>query len=166
MRAQAERDDELRVWSQAKESHAAVQAGARGTRQLRWSLKVVRPDAGDPEGFYDEFVTRWRDYVASRMTPGATAAAVFRTRGRSPASAETTEAPPRQRQRADPPERPPVPEDEPSPPRRRGRSPAAAEPAGEPKRRRSDLRGWLQPRSSRTDETLSGHGRATTGSTH
>ena len=162
LQAQVQKDDELRGWLVAKRMQCAVQAGAPAVHQLRWSLRVVRPAAGDPGGFYDKFVTRWKEYVASLLTPAA--AATPRTRGRT--VGQDGDEPGVKRRRAAPPERPAAAEVESSPPRRRERSPAAAVTEAPKRQRTTDLRGWLQPRSARTDETLSGHGRATTGSTH
>ena len=62
LQVQVQKDDELQGWVKTREMQCAVQAGVPAVHQLRWSVQVVRPAAGDPKGFYNEFVLRWRAY--------------------------------------------------------------------------------------------------------
>ena len=163
LRARVSQDDNLRGWLQVKEMQCVLQPGTPAVHQMRWSVQVVSPASGDPGGVYEEFVARWRSYVTGLLTPATTPPPPALPRGR-PAE-EDPEERTAKRKRTAPPARQPAPTaGRPQPGRQRARSPTSPAPR-EPKRRCTDLRGWLQPRSTSTDETLSGHGRATTGST-
>jgi hypothetical protein len=186
LRLRVAQDDELSSWLEVKEMQFPLAPGLPASHQLRWSVRVQRPGAGEASGWYDDFVARWRAYLETLLI------APERSRPTVQAPGER----PQKKQRAGPARRGSVelPGDGgavPSAPGERmaidqaqqvvggrlvrGRSPIA-EPATRTKRTRMDLRGWLQPRqpgetsasaadpASSQDVTVrSGHGRATAG---
>lgn len=185
LRTRVGQDDELSAWLQVREMQFPLAPGLPASHQLRWSVQVQRPELGEATGWYDEFVARWRTYLASLLPASQ----------RAPPAAEAPEGRPRKRQRA---ARPRADAVEASMnvavtvPVQGARDGAAVQPAGcrqrvrarspttEPgpdtKRPRMDLRSWLQPRgkedtspsatascSNAGPAVSSGHGRATSG---
>ena len=187
LRTRVAQDDELSAWLQVREMQFPLAPGLPASHQLRWSVRVRRPEPGEATGWYNDFVARWRAYLASLLPASQ----------RAQPAAEVLEGRPRKRQRAVPPspdagqanmivEVPAVVPVQQAPDgaavrpagrrqRVRARSPAVV-PGPGTKRPRMDLRGWLQPRNM--EETLpstamasstggtavsSGHGRATAG---
>ena len=187
LRARVAQDDELSAWLQVREMQFPLAPGLPASHQLRWSVRVRRPELGEATGWYDDFVTRWRAYLASLLPASQ----------RMQPAAALVERRPRKRQRAAPPSpdsvdlsmiadvAAAVPVQQatggaavgPAGRRQRvrARSPAVVPGPGS-KRPRMDLRGWLQPRNtggalgsptvaSGTGGTAvsRGHGRATSG---
>ena len=73
-------DVELRGWLVHAASTRPLGTGLPGMYHVRWSVKVVKPKQGEPQGWYEDFVTRWQDYlvalVAGQTSRHATSAAV------------------------------------------------------------------------------------------
>ena len=56
------RDPELQ-WLEWKDMSAPLSAGLAPSYHRRWSVRVVAPAEGEPRGWYEEFVSRWRAYL-------------------------------------------------------------------------------------------------------
>ena len=93
LRARVAQDDELSAWLQVREMQFPLAPGLPASHQLRWSVRVRRPELGEATGWYDDFVTRWRAYLASLLPASQ----------RAQPAAEVLEGRPRKRQRAVPP---------------------------------------------------------------
>ena len=66
LRAQVQKDDELSGWLNCKDVQEPLSPGLRDTHHFRWSARVRRPPAGEPQGWYQEFTARWRAYLATQ----------------------------------------------------------------------------------------------------
>ena len=66
LRAQVKKDDELSHWLECKDVQQPLSPGLRDTHHLRWSVRIWRPAAGEPRGWYEEFTARWRNYLATQ----------------------------------------------------------------------------------------------------
>ena len=53
--------------------------GLPGVHQSRWSVKIVAPMASEDRAWYDEFVRRWQEYLAS-LASGTEAPRLFPSR--------------------------------------------------------------------------------------
>ena len=165
LRRRVAEDDELQAWLQVKEMQGQLAPGVPERHHLRWSVRVKPPQAGEPREWYDEFVTRWRAYLASVLEAP--------TRGRpaggdGPAAKKRRTAPPTGRATTVAPASETVPAARAAATdrsRARPRSPSAAAQHGG-KRACTDLRGWLRPATQvgAGEAVASGHGRATSGS--
>jgi hypothetical protein len=69
LRARATQDDQLNAWLEVKEMQFPLAPGLPPSHQLRWSVRVERPSAGAPVAWYQDFVLRWRAYLASLAAP-------------------------------------------------------------------------------------------------
>ena len=73
-------DAELRGWLEHVATTRPLGTGLPGTYHVRWSVKVVKPKSNEPQGWYDDFVSRWQDYlqavIAGQASRPATGAAV------------------------------------------------------------------------------------------
>ena len=68
-------DSELKLWLMSKEVQRPLAPGLPDSHHTRWSVRVCQPPAGDPQGWYEEFTSRWRQYLRSLAQPvGRTAA--------------------------------------------------------------------------------------------
>ena len=68
MRRVAE-DDELKLWLVTKEVQQPLAPGLPDSHHTRWSVRVCKPPATDPQGWYTEFTTRWLAYLATLAHP-------------------------------------------------------------------------------------------------
>ena len=57
---QVARDPELAVWLEWRDIQAPLSAGLAPSHHRRWAVRVVAPGAGEPHGWYGEFVSRGR----------------------------------------------------------------------------------------------------------
>ena len=62
-------DEELSRWLTSRYMQQPLAPGLAVTHHHRWSLRVCRPPASEPQGWYDEFTSRWRAYLATQMYP-------------------------------------------------------------------------------------------------
>ena len=165
LRRQVAEDDDLQA--AGVEDAGAASPGVPERHHLRWSVRVKPPQAGEPREWYDEFVTRWRAYLASVLEAP--------TRGRpaggdGPAAKKRRTAPPTGRATTVAPASETVPAARAAATdrsRARPRSPSAAAQHGG-KCACRDLRGWLRPATQvgAGEAVASGHGRATSGSSN
>jgi hypothetical protein len=72
LKAKVAQDAELRTWLQFDEVQRPMQPGLVEVRYTRWSVQVRRPGAGEPLGWYDDFVQRWQAYLASHTRAART----------------------------------------------------------------------------------------------
>ena len=68
-------DPELQEWLRWADVSAPLMPGLPPTHHTRWSLRIVAPPAGEPQGWYEEFVRRWRAYAGSMAGPPGLVAA-------------------------------------------------------------------------------------------
>ena len=163
-------DPELSQWLTHRSLQQPLSPGLADTHHVRWSLRICRPPPAEPQGWYDEFVSRWRAYLVTQTNPSQ------EPHGTSPITVDSPNSAPQE----PPPHR--RPRQEPLKATRRVRQrvtvPAALQPqnpapatelmghagsAGEkrqlsppwgeappdrPVKRKRDLRSWFQPRSS------------------
>ena len=62
------KDPEL-SWLQWKDMSAPLSAGLAPSYHRRWSVKVMAPGPGEPHGWYEDFVGRWRAYLEALARP-------------------------------------------------------------------------------------------------
>jgi hypothetical protein len=62
-------DDELKEWVVTKEVQHPLAPGLPDTHHTRWSIRVCPPSAGEPQGWYTEFIARWRSYLGTLAQP-------------------------------------------------------------------------------------------------
>ena len=63
------KDTELNQWMVWKDMTIPLSPGLAPSYHRRWSVRVVAPREGEPRGWYDEFVTRWRAYLELLAQP-------------------------------------------------------------------------------------------------
>ena len=72
-------DAELRTWLTSRYCARPLAPGFPVNYHSRWSVRVVQPAPSEPQGWYDEFVARWRALLVSQQQssskPAAAAAA-------------------------------------------------------------------------------------------
>ena len=66
---QSAQDDELQQWFVFKEQQRPLAPGLPDSHQYFWPVQVTRPPPADPQGWYDDFVARWRSYLATLAAP-------------------------------------------------------------------------------------------------
>ena len=66
-------DAELCEWLACFSSQRPLGAGLPATHHLRWTVRIVPPPAGEPQGWYDEFVRRWKHYLEGVVFSAAAA---------------------------------------------------------------------------------------------
>ena len=62
-------DDELKEWVITKEVQHPLAPGLPDTHHTRWSIRVCPPSVGEPQGWYTEFIARWRSYLGTLAQP-------------------------------------------------------------------------------------------------
>ena len=67
LRAQVKKHDELSQWLECKDVQQPLSPGLRDSHHFRWSVRIRRPPAGEPQGWYAEFIVRWRTYLATQV---------------------------------------------------------------------------------------------------
>ena len=63
------RDSELSQWLVWKDSHGRLTDGVAPSHHRRWSVRIVAPGDGEPRGWYEEFLARWRAYMEVLAQP-------------------------------------------------------------------------------------------------
>ena len=159
-------DPELSQWLTHRSMQQPLAPGLADTHHTRWSLCICRPPASEPQGWYEDFVSRWREYLATQ-THYPSQLASSSTPLKDEASSSVSRSPPPRRRRPDGPPTTrrvrqrtltpaaPTPQEPAAPPsrntpegensRQRPRTPDTGTPARPPKRQR-DMRTWLQPK--------------------
>jgi hypothetical protein len=56
-------------WLESEDSALPLAPGLMPTHHRRWSVRVAAPAAGEPRGWYDTFVERWRAYLEAFVCP-------------------------------------------------------------------------------------------------
>lgn len=161
LRLRVQQDDQLREWLEVREMQFPLAPGLPPSHQLRWSVRVERPQQGESHGWYDEFVIRWRAYLETLATASSCGqrslmAAVTRPEKRrrvtSPASSQEPSICLDGGSAA-------VPAELSAGPRKRKQSGSVGTTISPSrKRRQGDLRAWLRPA-----QLAAGHGRAVDG---
>ena len=80
------KDDELKLWFSPVELQRPLSPGLGDSHQMFWPVRVRPPAPLEPQGWYEDFVARWRAYIATLAVPLGVAAAL-------PASTPVAEAP-------------------------------------------------------------------------
>jgi len=62
-------DEELKEWLVTKDVQRPIAPGMPEVHHTRWSVRVCQPPVGEPQGWYAEFVGRWRSYLGSLTQP-------------------------------------------------------------------------------------------------
>jgi uncharacterized protein YbaR (Trm112 family) len=63
------KDEELSGWLGWKDVQAPLSAGLAPSHHRRWAVRVLAPVEGEPRGWYEEFVARWRAYLEILACP-------------------------------------------------------------------------------------------------
>ena len=62
-------DSELQEWLECKYMQVPLSAGLAPSHHHRWSVRVCAPPSDEPQGWYTEFVSRWRAYLEILAQP-------------------------------------------------------------------------------------------------
>ena len=91
LEAKMTKDPQL-TWVSWREVQVPLCPGLAPTHHRRWSVRLVAPSAGEPQGWYQEFLRRWRAYLevlahpkGSHPMAGVTVEQVARVRPREDA---------------------------------------------------------------------------------
>ena len=92
LKSRVDKDAELSSWLTCQEFQRPLVPGLPAVYHMRWSVKVLQPPAGEPQGWYTEFVRRWRDYLEGLANSAAAPAAgdVATSSATTPTSADGT----------------------------------------------------------------------------
>ena len=63
LKAQVQHDAELQQWLVFRNMQKPLARGLPATHHARWSVQVMRPAASEPQGWYEEFLRRWRVFL-------------------------------------------------------------------------------------------------------
>jgi hypothetical protein len=86
-------DAELSQWLQPRDCHRALAPGLPPVHHVWWSVRISRPSAGEPQGWYEEFVRRWRLYLEALVqSAAAPSPAPATAESQSPAQAASSSA--------------------------------------------------------------------------
>ena len=109
-------DKELSQWLVSRYMQRPLAPGLPTSHHTRWSLRVVQPPPSEPQGWYEDFVQRWRHLLEAQMvTPaleadphsvdptGSTGVAPRQRGHRAGTSSDPTSAPKRRRTHTLPP---------------------------------------------------------------
>ena len=58
-------DDELCAWLTWRMVQKPLAPGLPDTHGTRWSVRITRPSPSEPQGWWDDFTSRWRAYLSS-----------------------------------------------------------------------------------------------------
>ena len=64
-------DPELSQWLQPRDCHRALAPGLPPVHHVWWSVRISRPAVGETQGWYAEFVRRWRLYLEALVQSAA-----------------------------------------------------------------------------------------------
>ena len=73
LQSQVQKDDELKDWLVSRSVQRPLAPGLPDTHTTHWSIRILKPPPSDPQGWWLEFTTRWRSYLAS-LLPSADSA--------------------------------------------------------------------------------------------
>ena len=68
LQARVAKDPRL-AWLQSEVMAMPLSAGLAPTYHKRWSVRVLAPAPGEPRGWYDDFLARWRAYTETLVCP-------------------------------------------------------------------------------------------------
>jgi hypothetical protein len=92
---QVAKDDELRGWFIPQELQRPLAPGLPDSHHMFWPVRVSQPPATHPQGWYEDFVARWKAYLATLAAPlGVAVAPATATSAASSMSASASQAPP------------------------------------------------------------------------
>ena len=63
LQARVQEDAELRAWLTCKYMQRPLAPGLPAAHHSRWSVRIVKPAPTEPQGWYDEFLRRWRQHL-------------------------------------------------------------------------------------------------------
>ena len=161
LQERATQDTELSQWLMWKEMHVPLDRGLAPSHHRRWSVRVVEPGPGEPRGWWEEFVARWKAFLGTLARPRLSRAGEIseevaaqirpETLRDGPMEVDGTGSPGRRAWRLPPVEEEgeaaPTPAKRPRvlPPKTPRKRPAPSAPAeARPLRRQRSLTGWLQ----------------------
>ena len=162
---QVAKDDELQGWFIPQELQRPLAPGLPDSHHLFWPVRVSQPPPSDPQGWYEDFVARWKAYLATLAVPLGVAAAPASAVSATPSSstlaaspvpvvpaagasglqrarAATTPLPPTKRRRAIAPARPDAGDGDDQASRVRPRETSSVQEP--PAKRRRDIRSFFQ----------------------
>ena len=71
LQQQVAKDPRL-AWLTSEDLNLPLAPGLAPTHHKRWSVRVLAPAATEPQGWYDDFVARWRAYTEALVcAPGS-----------------------------------------------------------------------------------------------
>ena len=62
-------DEELGAWLVPRELQRPLAPGHPDSHHTFWPVQVTRPGPSEPQGWYEDFVARWRAYLATLTAP-------------------------------------------------------------------------------------------------
>ena len=74
LKSRVQGNSELREWLTTRYMQQPLAPGLPLSHHARWSVRVVRPPPHHPQGWYEEFVQRWRAFLEAQQTPRASLA--------------------------------------------------------------------------------------------
>ena len=69
LQERAKHDVEVSQWLCWKDMATPLSAGLAPSHHRRWSVRIAAPGADEPQGWYEEFVARWRAYLETMARP-------------------------------------------------------------------------------------------------
>ena len=69
LQARVKKDDVLSAWVTWKDVQAPLSPGLEDSHHCRWSVRVRPPRGDEPQGWYEEFIRRWRAYLETQAAP-------------------------------------------------------------------------------------------------
>lgn len=63
LQARVRADEELRTWLVSGRSQKPLAPGLPASHHMCWSVKIIALPPHEPQGWYEEFVRRWRTYL-------------------------------------------------------------------------------------------------------
>lgn len=85
---QVAQHDELKAWFIPRELQRPLAPGLPDCHHFFWPVQVVPPPPTDPQGWYQDFVSRWRAYLATLATPLGVAVGCVPSRTPTPPTEE------------------------------------------------------------------------------
>jgi hypothetical protein len=74
LQQQVLQDDELQLWFTPRELQRPLAPGLADSHQLFWPVRVRPPAPAEPQGWYADFITRWKAHIATLAVPLGVAA--------------------------------------------------------------------------------------------
>ena len=63
------KDAELSQWLVWKDMAVPLCAGLAPSHHRRWAVRLAAPGPDEPQGWYEDFITRWRAYLETLARP-------------------------------------------------------------------------------------------------